>query len=101
MELDEFVRRTIEQVISGVGEACKHAKANGAEISGDSLTPIEFDVAVTTTEGSESKANAGIKVAWIGIGGEGKSEVTSSSVSRIKFSVLVGLPTTERNPGAY
>src|SRR5262245_22082277 len=80
MELDEFVRKTIEQVISGVGAACKHAKANGAEIGGDTLSPIEFDVAVTTTEGSETKANAGIKVAWIGIGGEGKSEATSSSV---------------------
>jgi hypothetical protein len=94
MELDEFVRKTLEQVIDGVGQACKHARANKAHIGSSSYSPIEFDVAVTVTEGSESKADGGIKVAGIGIGGHGKTELTNSSVSRVKFTVLVSLPTT-------
>src|SRR4051812_1937696 len=94
MELDEFVRRTIEQIISGVGQACEHAKKYHACIKDDRLRPIEFDVAVTTTEGSTSSKNGGITVWGVGVNAQGKNENTSSSVSRIKFSVMVGLPST-------
>jgi len=96
MELDEFVRKTIEQVISGVAQARDHAITNNAHIANGLINPIEFDVAVTVTEGSETKAGAGITVAGIGIGGHGKTELTNSSVSRIKFSVPIRLPGTER-----
>lgn len=96
MELDEFVRRTIEQVITGVSQACKHAKENGAMITSNRLQPIEFDVAVTTTEGSESKKSGGIAVWGLGLNAQGRNEMTNSSVSRIKFTVMVALPTSKK-----
>ncbi len=99
MELDEFVRKTIEQVISGVAHARYHAIANNAHLPGGLINSIEFDVAVTVTEGSETKAGAGITVAGIGIGGHGKTELTNTSVSRIKFSVPVRLPAAEPSVG--
>jgi hypothetical protein len=101
MELDEFVRQTIEKLITGVGAACRHAKENATHIGGGSTTRVEFDVAVTTTEGSEKKAGAGMTVAGIGLGGQGKTDLSNSCVSRIKFTVLVDLRRTEEYKGAY
>jgi hypothetical protein len=94
VELAEFVQKTIEQVINGVAASCKHAKASNAHIGKQNYTPIEFDVAVTVTEGSESKKGGGITVWGVGANAEGKSATTNSSVSRIKFSVDVSLPRT-------
>ena len=56
------------------------------------LHPIEFDVAVTTTEGTETKGGIGVFVVAVGLGSQGKSDATNSSSSRIKFSVPIFLP---------
>ena len=57
------------------------------------VTPIEFDVAVTVTGGSEKKGGIGVFSGVFGVGGQASSNAASSSVSRIKFSVPVILPT--------
>jgi hypothetical protein len=97
MELDEFVQKTIEQVISGVANAGEHARVNGARIAGKSWRQIEFDLAVTTTKGNESQKGGTIAV-WdiIGVKGQNKAETTSSTVSRVKFSVLVLMPKSSK-----
>jgi len=53
---------------------------------------IEFDVAVTVTEGAERKGGIGVAAGIFAIGGQGKTETQSGTVSRIKFSVPVMLP---------
>ena len=111
MKLQEFIRETIKEYIAGVKEAQEYAAAHGAKVHPPSkkagqqetfrmvdpttwqlLQNVEFDVAVTSTEGSEAKATAGIFVAAIGLGAQGKTDMSSSTVSRIKFSVPVALP---------
>jgi hypothetical protein len=93
MELHEFVQRTIEEIISGVKASHQHAVANGASVAiASNCAEIKFDVAVTTTEAGESKKGAGIFVGGFGVGAQGKSGSTSSSESRIQFSVFVNLP---------
>jgi hypothetical protein len=94
MELDEFVRKTIEQLITGVKSTHDVAKANGVQVGSSSMTGIEFDVALTTTEGTGSQVGGGIRVGGFGLGAEGKSEHSNSSVSRIKFTVMITLPST-------
>ena len=53
---------------------------------------IEFDVAVTVSEGKETKGGIGILVGSIGLGSQGKSDSEHSAVSRLKFRVPFVLP---------
>ena len=59
---------------------------------------IDFDVAVTVVEGKETGGKAGISVWSIGAGVSGKSESSSSTVSRIKFEIPVELPKGSEPP---
>jgi hypothetical protein len=97
VELSDFIQRTIEEVFQGVKNSCEKVTAAGGKIlSTNNASTIDFDVAVTTAEGSESKANGGIKVWGFGVEGGGKIETTNTVVSRIKFHVLVELPDSRK-----
>lgn len=115
MELKDFVSATLRSIIDGVKDAQDHAAKSGARINPlglhsrdlkriplferetkNILREIEFDVAVTTTEGTQSKGGIGIFVGSVGVGAQGQSEAANSTVSRIKFSVPVLLPGQER-----
>lgn len=111
MKLQDFVSETLKQIINGVKEAQGQAKKAGATISPDShlsydnkkylfyagrlVEHVEFDVAVTTSEAKETKGGLGIFVVGIGVGTGGKSDASTISVSRIKFSAPVVLPTQQ------
>ena len=56
---------------------------------------VEFDIAITVAEASTAGGGAQLKVMGIGLGAEGRKDFSSSSVSRIKFSVPVCLPYDE------
>ena len=99
MELDEFVCKTLEQIVTGVKNSHAHAQKLGAKIAFEKFSNIEFDVAVTVTEGSESKKGGGITILGVGANAEGKSATTNSSVTRIKFNVPVCLPPSHPVPG--
>ena len=111
MKLREFVSETLKEIIAGVKEAQKYAESERAWVSPRLQTSggktsvryvvygtacpieqIEFDVAVTSTEGAATEAGVGVFVAAIGLGAKGKSDASNSSVSRIRFSVPLGLP---------
>ena len=115
MELQEFVAEALSQIINGVKSVQQMSSESGATINpeipnhhlekqgfmsttktaGDKSNPVlfvEFDTAVTVTEGDGVKAKAGINVfgSNIGIGIGTKDE--SSTVSRLKFKVPIVLP---------
>jgi hypothetical protein len=121
MKLQEFVNETLREIISGVKEAQMFAKDNGAVVNPQEsgarkdkksytdvplsngpkdardwrqvpIQDIDFDVAVTSTDASETQAGAGIFVAAFGFGVKDKSDTSNSCVSRIKFSVPIALP---------
>lgn len=110
MQLDEFVKTSLEQLIGGVAEAQKSATDSGATINPGFRTPksgevasngsvireVEFDVVVTVSEETGSKAGLRVGLAGIGAGLEGKSGRGESAVSRIRFSVPVVLPVPPR-----
>ena len=56
------------------------------------IQKLEFDVAVTATEGSEKKAGIGVAMAMFGAGGQASSNTMNTSISRIRFTVPVILP---------
>lgn len=115
MELDEFIKTVLVQVLSGV-RAAQNDKAVGAfvvsgkdgghelpknsRVSSSSQlksTIIDFDVAISVETNDKVSGSGGLKVMGIGanLGGEVSSKDTR--VSRIQFGVPILLPQTERN----
>ena len=60
----------------------------------DPIETIEFDVAVTVTEGTQTKGGIGVFMGAVGLGSQGQSSNQNASVTRIKFSVPLVLPIT-------
>jgi hypothetical protein len=96
MELQEFVQRTIEQIIAGIKASHQVVTENGGRIDTNSFQKIEFDVAVTTSEDKEKKGGAGILVWGIGLGAQAKVETNNSCVSRVQFTVPFAVPKSGR-----
>lgn len=53
---------------------------------------IEFDIAVTVTEGKETKGGIGVAMGIVAVGSKGESSSEANSISRLKFIVPVVLP---------
>lgn len=113
MQLEEFVSTTFKQLIKGVISAQKYAAQHGARVNPATtrfrtdqgmrlwdendvspIAEIEFDVAVTTMDGKGSKGGIGIFVGSVGVGAQGRTDMSNQSTSRIRFSLPLKLPTT-------
>lgn len=111
MELKAFVSESIKQIIDGVNEASLHAVQNNALVNPlnwgwtstsvqakydtktrAAIETIEFDVAVTATDGTATKGGIGVFMGPVNLGSQGQSESSNSSVSRLRFSVPIVLP---------
>jgi hypothetical protein len=76
MDLKDFVSETIKQIVDGVSASQQSAQTKGAVVVpySEGTEKVEFDVAVTAVEGTETSGKAGISVWSIGAGVSGKSE---------------------------
>ena len=109
MELREFVRSTLLEIISGVSDAQKalieedstavvNALASRPEIKRYSqrgtrlLEMVEFDVALTVTETTDKGIGGRLSIAAASIGTQRGASVENSEVSRVRFQVPVVLP---------
>ena len=114
MELRDFVAESLKQVVDGIVNAQEYAKEKGAFINpkgmvhspniglvvtqnlGSGYYPIpqiiEFDAAVTVSEGMEAKAGIGVFAGALGLGTQAKVEDGNLSISRIKFLIPVLFP---------
>lgn len=115
IQLDDFVSAVLIQIIRGIKDAQKNIHSNTESInpsnlhvsedgiyylgpsskSGMSNTPqlIDFDIAVTASESAQSESKVGAFITVLGATIQGKSDASTSAVSRIKFSVPVQFPT--------
>jgi len=116
MELQKFIESSISQIVSGIANVGDTAKESGALLNprqdtwrygegiyfdsktGSVLTNIEFDIAVTATEGEKKKEGIGVAIASVVLGTQNQSEKENEQVSRIKFSIPVVLPSSESKP---
>lgn len=108
MDLKTFISTTLVQIVEGVAaatatiaEGTSNASVNPVDVGHDSQKtwgephPVEFDVAVTTTDDTQVGGSLGIKVAGIfSLGGDVHDKSTSASVSRIKFVVQLAQPSS-------
>jgi hypothetical protein len=110
MELKEFIKETLVEILNGVSEAQAELTTIEAEINprrkfgkeerertsmSEHHCPVydvDFDIAVTVTEGQEAKARIAV---FTGIFGSGVgADIKSANVSqnRIKFRVPISYP---------
>lgn len=112
MELKDYIKETLTQIIQGVSEAQTYAKENDSRINpkgvqlfykGDMpiftdnsnnsyAQMIDFDIAITVIEGNNNKGGVGVFLGTLGIGGQIENQQANSNVNRIKFSIPVFLP---------
>lgn len=119
MELKEFISQALADVVQGVLDAQQVLGTNGkyinpelstqqgthekhgklVSIQGQLVQTVEFDVAVTATEGTGTKGGIGVVAGIFALGAQGQSSEEVSAVSRIKFSVPITLPYGEKMHG--
>lgn len=108
MELHEFVKETLVQIVNGIVEAQKNdiIRDNNASVVPFGVSTsdmklanreIEFDVVITTQTESSAKGGIGIFVGGLGVGTQGKLNANDSLVNRVKFSVPVLFPMQKVN----
>lgn len=110
MELQEFIRSVLVQVVRGVEQAQSELKDSTATINPlgikaqialeqdketPSFTNVEFEVAIEVKAQGRQSGQARIQVAVIKMGVDANRTETESHVSRLSFAVPVHLP-----PGA-
>ena len=103
MELKEFIEDTLLQIINGVKVVQDKTKeTESLAINPESVTyshgSVDFEVALTKTEGNEGRAGIGVWFGNIGLGGQQKTDTQNVSVNNVKFSVPVILPRIGRLP---
>lgn len=90
MELREFVKTALTEVVTAVNECDKELSKRMFLSSNQNNRTIGFDIAVTVDDAARSSGKAGVKIFQFL---EGSSEVSkeahNSSVSRIRFGVHI------------
>jgi len=88
MELKEFVKKVIADVVEAVDESNASASRGITLANRTDRRTIEFDVAVTAEETTTANGKAGVRVlSFMEAGGDVGSETKNSTVSRITFGV--------------
>ena len=105
MDLKEFTKQTLVQIVEGVKEANEFFEGSGAQVMNESpakpkqyvydthgdainVVEVDFDVAITATESEGANGGAGLRVASIiNFGGGTESKIENQTISRIKFTL--------------
>lgn len=116
MELKEFISEALVQIVAGIEDAQEKIETSNAEISpsynnrqqnimeklnliqsrkGNVIQQVNFDIAVSATEGTGTKAGVGVLAGAFNLGASGSSNQENQTASRIKFAVPVTLPTID------
>lgn len=100
MDIKEFTKDTIVQIIEGVNEANESIRQSGAKICSNYGEKPDceavFDVAVTVVGSEEAQMGGKIQIAQVfGIGASNSETITNQQVSRIQYTVPIKFPKDE------
>lgn len=113
MNLQEFIKMALTEIVAGVADASKCAKEHGGSVGSMELygylkenhiltneksqpvTTVEFDIALAEANSKDTKGGIGVYLGAVGLGSQGASHGEASTHSRIKFSVPVVLPSAQ------
>ena len=108
MELKDFVRLTLEQIVDGVAAAEAAITARGGNINPSSVQfqqnstwttyqhampqDVVFDVGLTSTGRAGSSEGIGVFLGSINLGKKNDSAVEEVAVTKVRFTVPLVLP---------
>jgi hypothetical protein len=110
MELKEFIKETLVQIMDGVKEAQQAVIEYGAIVNPENVVgciqvgrqgrfcqQIDFDVTLAEIESNEKSTGIGVSLPVVGIGGKGQKNESTSSMTKIHFVIPVVLPSVGCN----
>lgn len=95
MELQEYIKETLVQVMAGVSSAQEVQYPNHGQIGNTvfELIRVKFDIVITTMDSEGQSAKAGIFVGgFAGIGVKKDDTQTTQASNRMQFEIPVQLP---------
>ena len=108
MELRDFIKETIENIIDGVSAAQLSIRDKGAKINPKNVQfnengkfndlnsgmprYIEFDVGLTSVNKSGSSEGIGVFLGTISLGKKNDQGIEHTAITKIKFSLPLVLP---------
>ena len=104
MNLDDFIKDSLLQVLKGIKDAQDISNKQGPGTGAINpkwgkdkdyhryTSEVGFEIAISATKQSDKGGQAGITVVALDIRGEGKQTAKSSHVSRVSFKVPIALP---------
>lgn len=108
MELKDFVKATLEQIVEGAASAQETIKERGGIVNPSSMSfqkdgswnnyehampqEVVFDVGLTSTDSRGSSEGIGVFLGSISLGKKNDAGVENVAVSKVKFSVPLVLP---------
>lgn len=110
MNLQEFIKTALTEIVAGVADASQAAQEHGGSVGsmklygylkdnkiltdevGQPITTVEFDIALAEANSKDTKGGIGVYLGAVGLGSQGASHGEASTHSRIKFAVPVILP---------
>lgn len=96
MEIKEFVKKVLIDLVEAVEESRGQSVRDMYLEHNETNRTVEFDIAVAVEDKTKQGGTAGIKVLeLVQGGGELSKEARNSTVSRIKFGVSIGRMTRE------
>jgi hypothetical protein len=116
MKLDEFITSSLKSIVKGIKDSQEDCKQNGALINphigkwdmekietqyvkdeegARRISKVDFDIAVTASNSSETGGGAGINVYAMKLGGKISDTEKNETVSRIKFDVNIVFPSVD------
>ena len=112
MQLKDFIKETLIQIVQGIGEAQEELKdtdcaINPRDIKSEDYTTVilknkrhvvqdvDFNIALTNTSNSEDKAGIGVMLGSFGLGGNKTLSDGNTSNTNISFSVPVVFPSVD------
>lgn len=110
MNLREFVKDTLEEIVRGVQDAQSSevgenispaARSAGSNIGvyvarkGNIAFTVNFDVAVTVSESADAEGGGKVTVLAANVGGKLTSNTSEKTVTRLQFGVPVTFPVSD------
>lgn len=119
MELREFIKETLLDIIEGVSDAQKEGLEKGALVNPSiiddfggnpsikltsyngikrTVADVEFKVLLTRADGVEGKTGIGVFLASLALGVQSIEDMKQVNTTSIKFSVPIALPFVQTQP---
>lgn len=115
MELKDFVKETLEQIVEGAAMAQEAINKKGGSVNPSSMKfqrdgewnnydhampqEVVFDVGLTSTDKSGSTEGVGVFLGAINLGKKNEDGTEQVAITKVKFTIPLALPSGEQLKG--